>query len=184
MTGIDEHKNFLTQINELEKAGVNYFDVAKEFFLIDSDNLHTTKTRLYGYSIQATGIYEDDNLTEDAAKNFDGRGCYVYVEVRDGKITITQDLNGCRGIYLFRHGDYFALSNSFLRLLDHVKFRYALTVNRDYCNYLLVNDLCSHAYSETAINEIRLVERNAVLHIDAARKTLAGLTFGAKFFAA
>ncbi len=173
MTNLGEHEKILTQIAELEKTGVNYFDVEKEFFLIDSDNLDTIKTRLYGYSIQATGIYEDDNLTEDAAKNFDGRGCYVYVEVRDGKITITQDMNGCWGIYLFRHGDYFALSNSFFRLMDHIKFRYPLTANRDYCHYLLVNGLCSHAYSETAINEIRQIERNAVLQIDAAKKTLA-----------
>ena len=172
MTNLGEHEKILTQIAELEKTGVNYFDVEKEFFLIDSDNLDTIKTRLYGYSIQATGIYEDDNLTEDAAKNFDGRGCYVYVEVRDGKITITQDMNGCWGIYLFRHGDYFALSNSFFRLVDHIKFRYPLTANRDYCHYLLVNGLCSHAYSETAINEIRQIERNAFLQIDAAKKTL------------
>lgn len=172
MTNLGEHEKILTQIAELEKSSVNYFDVEKEFFLIDSDNLDTIKTRLYGYSIQATGIYKDDNLTEDAVKNFDGRGCYVYVEVRDGKITITQDLNGCWGIYLFRCGEYFALSNSFFRLVDHIKFRYPLTVNRDYCHYLLVNNLCSHAYSETAINEIRLVERNAVLQIDTAKKTL------------
>jgi hypothetical protein len=172
MRNAEEHKKLLAQIAELEKNSVNYFDVEKEFFLIDSDNLAEIKTRLYGYSIQATGIYEQDNLTKDAVKNLDGRGCYVYVEVKDGQITIKQDLNGCWGIYLFRHGDYFALSNSFFRLLDHVKFRYPLTVNRDYCHQLILNDLCSHTYSETAVNEVSLVERNAILHIDIAAKNL------------
>ena len=41
MTNLGEHEKILTQIAELEKTGVNYFDVEKEFFLIDSDNLDT-----------------------------------------------------------------------------------------------------------------------------------------------
>ena len=172
MKNDEENKKLLAQIAELEKNSVNYFDVEKEFFLIDSNNLSQVRPKLYGYSIQATGIYEDDNLTPEAIANLDGRGCYVYVEVRDGKITIKQDLNGCWGIYLFRHGDYFALSNSFFRLLDHIKYRYPLTVNRDYCNYLMINIVSSHAYSETAVNEIQLVERNAIIQIDITKKFL------------
>ena len=169
---LDKRKEFLNQLAALERDSVNYFDVEKEFFLIDSENLFQIRPRLYGYSIQASGIYENDNLTAEAAAGLDGRGCYVHVDVNGGEITIKQDLNGCWGIYLFRHGDYFALSNSFFRLLEHVKFRFPLTVNRDYCHYLFVNGLCSHAYSETAVNEIRLVERNAVLKIDIAEKNL------------
>lgn len=172
MAKAEENKKLLAQIAELERDSTNFFDVEKEFFLIDSDNLPEVKTRFYGYSIQATGIYEQDNLTEGAVAGLDGRGCYVYVEARDGKITIKQDLNGSWGIYLFRQGDYFALSNSFFRLLDHIKLRYPLTVNRDYCHHLLLNGLCSHAYSETAVNEIQTVERNAILHIDSVKKNL------------
>ena len=172
MLNADEHKKILAQIKELEKNSINYFDVEKEFFLIDSNNLSQIRPKLYGYSIQRNGIYEDDNLTEDAAKNLDGRGCYVYVDVKDGQITIKQDLNGCWGIYLFRHGDYFALSNSFFRLLDHIKFKYPLTVNRDYCHHLLLEGFCSDAYSETAVNEVQLIERNAIIQIDVANKNL------------
>ncbi|MBR6712324.1 MAG: hypothetical protein IKI76_04925 [Selenomonadaceae bacterium] len=53
----------MAQVAELEKNSVNYFDVEKEFFLIDSDNLLQVRPKLYGYSIQRTGIYEDDDLT-------------------------------------------------------------------------------------------------------------------------
>jgi len=171
MINADEHKKLLAQITELEKNSVNYFDVEKEFFLIDSNNLSQVRPRLYGYSIQRSGIYEDDNLTPEAIAGLDGRGCYIYVDVKDGEITIKQDVNGCWGIYLFRHGDYFALSNSFFRLLDHIKFKYPLTVNRDFCNYLLVNPVCSHTYLETAINEIQLVDRSAILTINIKEKT-------------
>ena len=172
MRNAEEHKKLLEQIAALERDSVNYFDVEKEFFLIDSDNLSQVQTRFYGYSIQADGIYEEDNLTEAAIAGLDGRGCYVYVEVKDGQITIKQDLNGCWGIYLFRHGDYFALSNSFFRLLDHVKFRYPLTINKDYCHYLMISSVSSHAYSETSVNEVQLVERDVVLHIDVTTKFL------------
>ena len=172
MKNSTELKNLLKQLSDSDKTGVNCFDVRKEFFLITADKLSEVQTHLYGYSIQADGIYQDDNLTESATKNLDGRGCYVYVEVRDGKITISQDLNGSWGIYFFRYGNYFALSNSFFRLLDHVKFLCPLTPNRNYINYLLVNGLCSHSYSETAINEIFLLDRNALVTIDTATKIL------------
>ena len=172
MINANERQKLLKQITELEQGSIDYFDVEQKFFLIDSENLSSIQTRFYGYSIQADGIYEEGNLTPEAITGLDGRGCYVYVDVRDGQITIKQDLNGCWGIYLFRHGNYFALSNSFFRLLDHVKFRYPLTVNRDCCHYLMISSVSSHAYSETTVNEIRLVERNAVIYIDIAKKTL------------
>ncbi len=172
MINANEHKKLLAQIAELEKNSINYFDVEKEFFLITSDNLSQVRPKLYGYSIQQSGIYEDDNLTPEAIAGLDGRGCYVYVGVKDGEITIKQDLNGSWGIYLFRHGDYFALSNSFFRLLDHVKFKYPLTVNRDYVNYLTSVSLCSLTCPETAINEIQLIDRNEILHIDTKKFSL------------
>lgn len=168
----NERKKLSAKIARLERDSINYFDVEREYFLIDSDNLHQVRPRLYGYSIQASGIYENDNLTPEAAENLGGRGAYVYVDVRGGQITIKQDLNGSWGIYLFRHGDYFALSNSFFRLVDHLKFRYPLTVNRDYCHHLLIVGLCSMSCTETAVNEIRLIERNAIIHIGIAEKNL------------
>ena len=171
MRNAEEHKKLLAQIAELEKISVNYFDVEKEFFLITSDNLDKVQSKFYGYSIQRDGIYEEDNLTPEAIKNLDGRGCYVYVEVRDGKITIKQDINGCWGIYIFRSGDYFALSNSFFRLLDYVKFKYPLTVNRDYCNYHMIEGLSTKSYFQTAINEVQLLDRNSILQIEIASKS-------------
>ena len=36
----------------------------------------------------------------------------------------------------------------------------------------MVNTLTSHAYSETAVNEIELIERHMIIHIDIAKKNL------------
>ncbi len=156
-----------------EKHSMNYFDVEKEFFLIDSDNLRDIETRLYGYSVQESGIYENDNLTETAVLGLDGCGAYVYVEVKDGKIAIQQDFNGSYGIYLFRKDGYFALSNSFLRLLEYVKTRFPVSLNRDYANHFLLEVLVnSVAYSDTLIQEITTLDKDALIEIDIQDKTL------------
>lgn len=81
------------------------------------------------------------------------------------EIHIYQDFNGSFGLYLFRAGNYFALSNSFIVLVDYVKKKYPLSVNKNYCNYLLMADLCSAAYSETPANEIQILPKNAVVSI-------------------
>ena len=36
----------------------------------------------------------------------------------------------------------------------------------------MINAVSSHSYFETAVNEIQLVERNAVLHIEIAKRNL------------
>ncbi|MCD8190776.1 MAG: hypothetical protein LUD78_11310 [Clostridiales bacterium] len=117
--------------------------------------------------MQSSGIFEQENLTEAAADALDGCGAYVYVErMADGQIRIRQDFNGSWGLYLFRNGGYFALSNSFHRLLEYLKTRFPLTLDRDYANQLLLGSLTSHAYADTAVKEIKLVDKDAVLFID------------------
>lgn len=49
------------------------FNVSEEFFIIDSKSLGSVKTKLYGYSVQKTGIYENDNLTPEGIHGMDGR---------------------------------------------------------------------------------------------------------------
>lgn len=74
----------------IEKEFINraecppYFDVEQEFFIIDSDNLRDVKTKLYGYSVQDSGIYDNENLTETAAAALNGCGVYVYICVVGG----------------------------------------------------------------------------------------------------
>ena len=157
-----------------DSGSENYFDVEKEFFLITSDKLQEVKTRFYGYSVQESGIYENDNLTEEAAAGLNGCGAYLYVEAKDGEIKIRQDFNGSYQIYLYRNGDYFALSNSFLKLLEYLKDRFPLSFNRDYANYHLATWYSNHiAYTDTLIREIQTLERDIVIEIDIQEQTLA-----------
>ena len=139
----------------------NYYNIDNEFFFIDSNNLDSVKTRFYGYSIQDTGIYEEANLDEQAVAGLDGCGCYIYVKADDNEITIQQDFNGSYGIYLYETGGgYFALSNSFYMLAEHIKEDHALTLNKDYCNHILCDPLASLSYQETPVCEIKLIDKD------------------------
>lgn len=142
-----------------------YFNIDKEFFFIDSNNLDSVKTRFYGYSIQDTGIYEENNLDEQAIAGLDGCGCYIYIKVEDSEITIQQDFNGSYGIYLYKTGEYFALSNSFYMLVEHLKEDYTLTLNKDYCNHILCDPLVTLSCQETPIREVKLIDKDLNIKI-------------------
>ena len=144
----------------MDSKNENYFNIDKEFFFIDSNNLDSVKTRFYGYAIQDTGIYEEDNLDEQAIAGLDGCGCYIYVKADNNEITIQQDFNGAYGMYLYRWGGYFALSNSFYMLVEHLKENYTLTLNKDYCNHILCDSLVSLSCQETPVREIELIDKD------------------------
>ena len=88
-------------------------------------------------------------------------------------ITIKQDFVGCFGIYLYKHNDYFAISNSFMYLVDYLKSRKPITFNKMYADYLISVGMCSISKSETLINEIEMLDRSAMLTIDIAEKRLS-----------
>lgn len=58
-------------------------------------------------------------------------------------------------------GGYFALSNSFYMLVEHLKEDYTLTLNKDYCNHILCNSLTSLSYQETPVREIKLIDKDS-----------------------
>ena len=98
-------------------------------------------------------------------------GGYIYVKRDGSKITIKQDPIGCYGIHLYRNEDYFALSNSFLYLIDRIKTkRKLITFNKEFSYYLIAAD---NTHSETMINEITLMDRSAVIELDIPKKAIS-----------
>ena len=146
------------------------FYVEEEFFLIESEKLDEVKTVLYGFCIQQDGIFEQFDIEQGMRLNPSGQGVYVYIEREGDRISIWQDFNGSWGIYLFKQKDKFILSNSFLRLLDYVKCNYEISLNEDYAKHFVISGLCSVAYSETMINEIQVLPKNAVIEINVKSK--------------
>lgn len=151
-------------------SAVNLFHTKEEFFVIDSDTLEEVQEKLYGFAIVNNTLTESLDKLGDQVLN--GSGAYICVRRTDGQITITQDFIGSYGIYLYRENAYFALSNSFIALLDHVKKAHKITFHRDFANYLLSAELCSASYSQTMVEEIEVLDRSAVIQIDEEIKQL------------
>ena len=165
----------------------NSFDVKNNFFCIDSDGLDDVQTELYGFAIineqfidsaeslenSFAPLSRSNTCIEATNLTLDGNGGYVYIRRESDKIRIMQDFIGSYGVYLYRDGDYFALSNSFLYLVEHIeKTAHKISINRDYANFFIVAGLCSVAYSETMISEIETLDRSAVVEIDIMKKNL------------
>lgn len=149
-------------------------DVIQEnFFVIDSDKLQEVKTKLYGYAFIDNQAVEDPQISHLEELDFDGRGAYVYFYKENDKIKIKQDFMGSFGLYLYQTEGYFAISNSFLKLVEYLKDKVALSLNEDYANFFVVADVCFTAYSETMVNEISVIPRNAIVSIDISSATIS-----------
>lgn len=129
----------------------------EEFFIINSDNLNSIKKKLYGFGFNNSELILEDS---NNFSNLNGLGSYVLVDVDEEFINISQDFNGCYGIYLYVNEDYFAISNSFLYLVEFLKDKQPISFNKDYADSFLFSDLVSLAYGETLINEIEVLPRN------------------------
>lgn len=152
------------------KGTLRNFNPNEAFFIIDSDNLQNVASALYGFCIT------DDLITDKLEALGDTEpkgGAYILIKRNENTITIKQDWTGAYGIYLYREGDYFALGNSFTYLVDHVKTRHKITFNREYADHLLISDLAADTYSETMINEIKLLDRSAVIELDVSEKAIS-----------
>ncbi len=147
-------------------------NLEKEFFVLDSNSLDSIKQdKLYGFCITKEGIIHNNNLNNKIEYTLEG--AYVLITVDDDKITIKQDFNGSYGLYIFRKGDYFAISNSFFKLVNYLKQDNELTLNKNCADCFLFIDLCSISYKDTLVNEIKLIPRNYIISIDKVRKTLS-----------
>lgn len=141
-----------------------------EFFIIDSNNLDV-ETKLYGYIITENSIITNKDVPFDEEYDEMG-GSYVYLLNDNDELIIKQDIWGSYGLYLFKKDNYFAISNSFLKLVEYIKELYPLTMNFIYANAFLSADLCSISYKETLINEIEVLPRHVEIVIDQFQKKL------------
>ena len=154
----------------MEQATRPLFMADDEFFVLDSEHPEKIHTAFYGYAFSGSRIVE--NLKDLDGKNPDPDGAWVFILRENEHIRITQDFLGSYGLYLFRKDGYFALSNSFLKLVEYLSGKETLTLNREYTDYLLFVNLCSSAIGETPVKEIEWLDRGAELIIDIPSKTV------------
>ena len=147
------------------------FNPDKEFFVIDSDNVKSVQTQLYGFVVQDNGIIESDSV-KNIVHPLSGCGAYVYIDSGRRTIKIHQDFNGSYGLFLFQRDGYFAISNSFFYLLNYIKPRFKLSFDYDYAHFLYAMDLCSESYSDTHVSEIKMLPKNVVVKIDKSKNKI------------
>lgn len=99
------------------------------FFIIDSKNINEINSKLYGFTIIDNEIVNEDSCIDESSLN--GMGAYIYINSSNDSISISQDFNGCWGLYLNQEDDYFALSNSFLKLVEFLKDNHEISFNQN-----------------------------------------------------
>ena len=138
-------------------------------FIFESDHIEDIAPRLYGFYSTENGVFTRFPL-EDISNS---TGAWILVKRVSGGIEITQDATGCFGLFLYRDGTYWALSNNFSKLLDYLKDKHKLTFNREYADAYLIQQLCIAVYGETIIREIAWLDRRAIVFIDSSSGELS-----------
>lgn len=98
-------------------------------------------------------------------------GCYVQTIVDENKIVIKQDYFGCYGLYLYKEEEYFAISNSFIYLLNNLKSK-KLSINKNFVRAFVNESTAILSGFETMISEIELLPRNCMVQIDKNNKKI------------
>ena len=147
--------------------------INENFFVFDSEHLDKVFSHMYGFSISKKGILTD-NYYKIIGKyeEPEPQGIYVMIRKIGNLIILNQDFQGSFGIYLFKNKNYFALSNSYLLLLQYLNGKQNLSLNDDYIDNFIITPLCSYSLEETMIKEIIQIPYNSYLIIDIKRKYL------------
>lgn len=140
-----------------------------DFFVISSSNCTEIESRFYGFAFAEDKFYIN-GIVGTLPINADGT--YINVVKSDNTLEVYQDYNGGYGLYLYKQGDFFALSNSFQYLLDYIKGQVELSLNIDFAKYFITDELASLSVSETLINEVELLPKNIMVKIDLDSKVL------------
>ena len=149
--------------------------IEENFFVIDSDNLDSVDSHMYGFSISKSGIITDNYYKEKGyyEEPF-SQGTYVMIRKIGNEIRINQDFCGCYGIFIYQNKKkhYFALSNSFLLLQEYLSGKKKMTFNKEFADTLLVQRLVSPSIYETLIKEITILPSNSIAIINVLTKKL------------
>jgi hypothetical protein len=148
--------------------------IKNNFFIIDSNNLEKIQSMMYGFSISKKGLLTNNYYRmighyEEPGPN----GVYIMIRKIGEEIKINQDFYGSFGLYIYENKNtgFFALSNSFLLLEEHLVGKQNFTLNKEFSDNLIISDLCSPSIYETMVNEIMLIPSNSFIVINIKKKT-------------
>ena len=128
---------------------------------------------MYGFSVSKNGIFTDNYYKILGKYELpEPQGIYIMIRILGDEIILNQDFMGSYGIYIYenKNKNYFAISNSFLLLEEHLVGKYDISFNKDFASSLITTDLCPYSIQETLINEIKQIPSNAFISINKKKK--------------
>ena len=149
--------------------------IEENFFVIDSNNLDSVKSHMYGYSISKNGFLTDNYYKKmNNYEEPESLGAYVMVRLYRNEIIINQDFYGSFGLYYYeeKNSEYFALSNSFLLLEEYLVKKKNISLNKDFADNFITSWLCTPSIYETMIKEIIRLPSNAFIIINIKNKSI------------
>lgn len=146
----------------------NFFE--DKLFYIDSTNLNEIKSKIYGF-----GISINDNKISLINDNNCICGSFINITKNENEINIETDDFSSLYIFYYIKDNFFALSNSFYKLLTELKNKGKhISINKEYIEQYIQSPLHSHSLNNTLINEILIlpfgknikIKDNKLLFID------------------
>lgn len=129
----------------------NFFD--ERIFYIDSDNLNDIESKLYGFCISVN----NDKISLLGNKNCIA-GSFINIIKNTNDIYIQTDDFSSLYIFYYMKDDFFAISNSFYKLLNNLKDKgKRVTINKEYIEQYIQSPLHSHSLYNTLVNEILIL---------------------------
>lgn len=171
---IKTEKNIEINQNTKEKNNKQESKLIEEnFFIIDSDNLEQIESHMYGFCVSKKGILTDNYYKEQGHyERPESQGVYIMIIKKGNELRLFQDYYGNFGLYFYENKNtkYFALSNSYLLLLEHLIGKQKLTFNKDYADNLIISVLYTPSINETLIKEISKLPSSIIININIQKK--------------
>lgn len=138
--------------------GANFMKKIESDFIVTSEDCNMCANKLLGYAIWKNQIYtswEEVLLEVDDWSTV--QGAYVALYLEQQTLYLHRDSMGLVRLYFFEQNGYWALSNSFWKLCEKVKSRFALTLNMGYAEALMAYSMTPFVPFESLCNEIRVL---------------------------
>ena len=139
-------------------------------FVIDSDCLEKEQSRLYGYMVADDGELFIDEIPDKITDT----GLFCLVEREGDTLTVRQDFLTSFGLFTWSEGARFCVSNSFFRLVEHVREHCSaeLSLDVNYTASLVTASDVPLAAGNTMAREISKLRSGDQVVIDIPSRTM------------
>ncbi len=133
----------------------NWFE--SNFFVITSENVKYMDSHLYGYLFYKNEFVSEYNQIKDINENElkEAAGAYIIINKNDKELRVLRDSMGIMRVYYYVDDSYWAISNSFFKLLQTVAENKKLHFDIGDAESLYMASMMSYSVFGTLVKEIK-----------------------------